>query len=265
MARMQESTAGRGAAGSVREGRGPGTWFRRRRARREEPYEHRLGHQLDYDMAHDPNDADWDVGMGEPVRARPRIARLGQAIASSSRRAARRLRELPGEVEMPEPKAVATFAAFAGVTAAAAYLGTRAYPAHRLSRTRLWYRTLDKPAFNPPDWVFGPVWSVLYALIATSGYRVWRARDDRQPRTRSAALALWAAQLGLNAAWTPIFFGARRPRLALADLGALIAAVGGYTMLARKVDRPAAMLMAPYLAWLTFAGVINEEIVRRNG
>jgi translocator protein len=147
--------------------------------------------------------------------------------------------------------------AFGALTAGAAALGTLA--------TRrgmgLWYRLLRKPPFNPPSWVFAPVWTALYGMIATSGYRVW----CRQPSPeRTGALALWGAQLGLNGAWSWLFFGKHRKVAALVDLGLLVATVGAYTAVASRVDRPAAWLMAPYLGWTSFAGLLNEEIVRRN-
>ncbi|MET0591107.1 MAG: TspO/MBR family protein, partial [Polyangiaceae bacterium] len=125
----------------------------------------------------------------------------------------------------------------------------------------LWYKTLHKPPFQPPRWVFAPVWTALYGLIATSGYRVWKAPPSKE---RTRALALWGTQLALNTAWSPLFFGLRNKRAALVDLAALLGVVGTYTETTRKVDKPAATMMAPYIAWLAFAGVLNEEIVRRN-
>ncbi len=124
-----------------------------------------------------------------------------------------------------------------------------------------WYRSLDKPPFQPPSWVFGPVWGVLYTLAAISGWRVWRAA--RSP-ARSGALVLWAAQLGFNGLWSWLFFRRRAPRTALVDLGLLAATLLGYTCIARRADRPAAAAALPYLAWVGFAGAINAEIVRRN-
>ncbi|MBS2029256.1 MAG: tryptophan-rich sensory protein [Deltaproteobacteria bacterium] len=153
-------------------------------------------------------------------------------------------------------KALLAAAGFAGAVAGASALGARSSP----GRGR-WYRRLRKPPFQPPSWVFAPVWTALYALIALSGHRVWRRRD-RPGRNR--ALALWAVQLGLNATWSPLFFRARRPGLALADLGLLWLSVVGYTAAAREVDRPAAWAVVPYLGWTSFAFLLNEEIVRRN-
>lgn len=126
---------------------------------------------------------------------------------------------------------------------------------------RRWYRRLSKPRFTPPEGLFAPVWSVLYALIAGAGFRLWRAPASA---ARRRALRWWAAQLALNAAWTPLFFGARRPRAALVDLALLDAAIVACVRAARRVDRPAAWMLAPYLAWSSFALLLNAEIVRRN-
>jgi benzodiazapine receptor len=144
---------------------------------------------------------------------------------------------------------------FAGVTFAAAALGTRA------SQPGLWYRALRKPPLNPPSWVFGPVWTLLYGAIAYSGYRVWKAEDSPE---RTRALVLWSAQLALNAAWSPLFFGAHAPRSSLAVVSALVPTIGAYASSARQVDTKAGMLVLPYLAWSSFATYLNAGIVREN-
>ena len=145
--------------------------------------------------------------------------------------------------------------AFAALTAAVAALGARS------SRPGIWYRSLEKPAFTPPDRVFPVVWSVLYGLIAVSGWRVWRRRG----RTgRGWALGLWTTQLGLNGAWSWLFFGQRRAHAALADVGLMLASIAAYAKAAERIDRPAALLMVPYLGWTAFATALNAEIVRRN-
>jgi tryptophan-rich sensory protein len=148
-------------------------------------------------------------------------------------------------------------ASFAGLTAAGAALGS---VASRRS-TGLWYKMLRKPPFQPPRWLFAPVWTALYALIATSGYRVWKQEPSK---ARARALALWGTQLALNTAWSPLFFGARRKRAALVDLAALLGVVAAYAATSRKIDKPAAAMMLPYLGWLGFAGLLNEEIIRKN-
>jgi translocator protein len=145
--------------------------------------------------------------------------------------------------------------------AASALLGTRFTPT-RGTEIGDWYRSLNKSPLTPPDGVFGPVWTTLYALMAIAGYRIWSRCDRSSERTR--ALALWPAQLALNAAWSPIFFGAKRPDIAMLDLVALWIALVLFVRDASKVDKPAAAMFAPYVAWVTFAGVLNAEIIRRN-
>lgn len=127
---------------------------------------------------------------------------------------------------------------------------------------RVWYRALPKPSFQPPSWIFGPVWTALYGAIAYSGYRIWRAPKSPE---RTRALALWGAQLALNGAWTPIFFGAQKPRIALVDIIALDAAATAYAAAAAQVDKRAAAVVSPYLAWLAFATTLNGSIVAKNG
>jgi tryptophan-rich sensory protein len=148
---------------------------------------------------------------------------------------------------------------FGALTAGAAVLGGLAT---RKSVNSPWYRVfLRKPPYQPPRQAFGPVWSALYTTIAASGARVWRGAPGP---ARTRALALWGTQLALNAGWSAVFFGARRPRAALVEIGALLASIAGYAAAARKVDRPAAWLVAPYAAWTAFAAVLNAGIVRRN-
>jgi tryptophan-rich sensory protein len=145
-------------------------------------------------------------------------------------------------------------AGFGAVTAGAAALGAQAGPGE-------WYRGLRKPWFQPPSWVFAPVWTGLYALIAASGYRVWSAPPSPD---RTRALGFWGAQLGLNAAWSLLFFGKHDPRAALIDIGLLRVSIDAYTRSAVKVDPAAGWMMAPYRSWVTFATVLNAEIVRKN-
>lgn len=150
---------------------------------------------------------------------------------------------------------LAALAGLSGLTAAVgAFVNVK-------PKNRLWYRVLRKSEFTPPDRVFGIVWPALYTMSAISA---WRMSNTPPSATRSTALGLWGTQLAFNAAWTPIFFGAHRPRLALADLAATAASVGGYMHVARRVDRGAAWLMWPYLGWLGFAAILNTAAVRRN-
>lgn len=159
--------------------------------------------------------------------------------------------------ERPWLRKGAALGVFAGMTAGAALLGAMS----TLQSRDDWYDGLRKPRLNPPKAVFGPVWTGLYALIAYSGYRVWRSPRSKR---RRAALGLWGTQLVLNAAWTPLFFGMRRPLAALVDLVALLGTATAYAAVAGKVDKPAGVMMAPYLGWLGFAGYLNEEIWRLN-
>ena len=148
--------------------------------------------------------------------------------------------------------------ALSAATAGAAVLGSLAT---RKSVRSAWYRFLRKPSFQPPRKAFGPVWTALYALMAASAYRVWRAPSSP---ARTRALALWGTQLALNAGWSWIFFGARKPAASLVELTAMFGTIAAYANEARKVDPLAAWLIAPYLGWTGFAGLLNEEIVRLN-
>ncbi len=117
-----------------------------------------------------------------------------------------------------------------------------------------WYGRLVKPAFNPPGWVFGPVWTVLYVMVAVAGWRVWQ-------RDRSGWLMrLWWAQLVLNFSWTPIFFGVHRIGLGLVVILLLLAAILAFIALAGRRERAAAWLFAPYAAWVAFAAVLNASL-----
>jgi tryptophan-rich sensory protein len=146
----------------------------------------------------------------------------------------------------------------AGLVAGAAFVGAKGGGGGKAMRLR--YQALDKPGFAPPAKVFGPVWGALYPLIALSGARTLSAPASPQ---RNRALALWATQLALNAAWSPLFFGERAKRAALLDIGALVGVVGAFALTARKVDAPAAVLTVPYLGWIGYASVLNAAIVRR--
>ncbi|MEU1845926.1 TspO/MBR family protein [Micromonospora sediminicola] len=120
------------------------------------------------------------------------------------------------------------------------------------------YQSLEQPAGAPPSWLFGPVWTVLYALIAIAGWLVWR-RVGFGP-----AIGAWVAQLVLNAIWTPLFFGAGRYGLAFAEIVVMWLAIGVTVALFRRVSRPATLLMLPYWAWVTFAAALNFAIWRLN-
>ncbi|TYR31938.1 tryptophan-rich sensory protein [Mesorhizobium microcysteis] len=117
-----------------------------------------------------------------------------------------------------------------------------------------WYAALEKPPFNPPNWIFAPVWTTLYVMIAVAGWRIWR-----QARTGGAMTAWWL-QMGLNFLWSPVFFTLQSVGLALAVIVALLAAIVAFIVLAWDRDRPAALLFLPYAAWVGFATLLNASI-----
>ena len=123
---------------------------------------------------------------------------------------------------------------------------------------REWYPTLAKPAHTPPSWVFGPVWTVLYGLLAASLWRVWRAEGAKE------AKALFWGLLLVNAAWSHLFFGLRRPDLALVDIVLYLALLAGLIRALAKVDRTAAWLQVPHAAWVAYAATINAGVVWLN-
>jgi tryptophan-rich sensory protein len=123
-----------------------------------------------------------------------------------------------------------------------------------------WYQTLAKPAFNPPDSVFAPVWTTLYAMMAIAGWRVWR----RVGFTDRPAFAAYAVQLGLNLLWSVLFFGLREVGAALVELVCLWTAIVVTLVLFWRRDKVAGALFVPYLAWVSFAGALNGAIWRLN-
>ena len=125
-----------------------------------------------------------------------------------------------------------------------------------------WYADLNKPFFNPPDWIFGPVWTTLYIMMGIAAYLVWRkGLDDKVVRI---ALACFIVQLILNAIWTPLFFGLHSPLLGLIDIVLLLAAIILTIVSFFKISATAALLLIPYLAWVSFATVLNASIYLLN-
>lgn len=124
-----------------------------------------------------------------------------------------------------------------------------------------WYRNLEKPAFNPPSWVFGPVWTVLYILMGTAAWLVWRKYPVRPVWF---PLTLFFIQLVLNAAWTPLFFTFHELALAFAELVVLWLAILATTAAFFRVSPLAGWLMVPYLVWTAFAAVLNYTLWQLN-
>ena len=130
------------------------------------------------------------------------------------------------------------------------------------SSVETWYPALEKPAFTPPSWLFGPVWIALYTLMGIAAYLVWREGSSQGPVR--VALGAYGLQLLLNAAWSPAFFGARSPLFGLAVIVPLWFAIAATIYVFDRVSRPAAALMLPYLAWVTYAVALNFEVWRLN-
>lgn len=124
-----------------------------------------------------------------------------------------------------------------------------------------WYAALAKPAWTPPNWLFGPVWLCLYVMMAVAAWLVWRRRGFAGAR---AALGCYLFQLALNAAWSWIFFGEHRMGVGFANLAVLWAAIVATAGLFGKHNRVAALLLVPYLLWVTYATALNFAVWRLN-
>jgi translocator protein len=124
-----------------------------------------------------------------------------------------------------------------------------------------WYRTLDTPDWRPPDWLFGPVWTTLYLLM---GVALVLVRRTRREATTDEAQAVFGLQLALNLAWSFVFFGGRSPRGGLAVIALLWVSILATIAEFWRVKPVAALLLVPYLGWVSFAAVLNAEIARRN-
>lgn len=120
-----------------------------------------------------------------------------------------------------------------------------------------WYPTLRKPPWNPPNWIFGPVWTALYLSMAVAAWTVWQRRDRASV---GWPLGLFGVQLLLNAVWSPLFFNLRSTGLALVDIVLLWTTIAATILAFRRVSATAAVLMVPYLAWVTFASALNAAI-----
>jgi tryptophan-rich sensory protein len=124
-----------------------------------------------------------------------------------------------------------------------------------------WYAALRKPSWNPPNWVFGPVWTALYAIMAVAAWLVWRRGGFAAQR---AALSLFLIQLLFNALWSPLFFGLKNPVLALLDLVLLWTALLATVRMFWRARPLAGAMLVPYVAWVTFAGALNWTLWRLN-
>lgn len=129
------------------------------------------------------------------------------------------------------------------------------------SSVQTWYADLRKPAFNPPNWIFAPVWSTLYFLMALSAWLVWRKADWGGA---SLALILFFVQLAMNVAWSGLFFGLRLPGSSLVEIIFLLGAVVATALAFRSISGLAFWLMVPYALWVAFAALLNFQIWRLN-
>lgn len=146
------------------------------------------------------------------------------------------------------------------LAASAAAQGLGAWLTSRSVTT--WYPTLVKPPWTPPDWVFGPVWTVLYVLMAVAAWLVWR---ERARDAIGSALFLYDVQLALNVLWSALFFGMRSPGAGLIGIVALWAAIAGTLVAFWRIRRLAGWLLVPYLLWVSYAGGLNWTLWWLNG
>ncbi|MBP9127941.1 MAG: tryptophan-rich sensory protein [Elusimicrobia bacterium] len=151
-------------------------------------------------------------------------------------------------------KSVLGLVGWLGITFSAAFVGSRFMPGP-------WYASLSKPAWNPPNAIFGPVWSVLYILMGVAAWLVWRRSGFNGA---GLALILFIGHLVLNALWSYLFFGKYRPDLAFLDIVALWFAIVIVLVLFWRAHRGAGALMIPYLAWVSFASYLNFVLWRMN-
>jgi tryptophan-rich sensory protein len=126
-----------------------------------------------------------------------------------------------------------------------------------------WYQSLKQPAWKLPDIAFGPVWTLIFALAALAGYESWRRAPDRG--RWALVLALFAANAFFNVAWSALFFRFQRPDWALVSIVPLWLTIAALMLVMRSFAPRAATYLAPYLLWVTFAGLLNAEVVRLNG
>ena len=121
-----------------------------------------------------------------------------------------------------------------------------------------WYQSLAKPSFNPPNWIFAPVWSILYVIIGFVGARTFLNHRA------AAAMRFWVAQMFFNFAWSPLFFGFQEIAMALIVIIALLISIISFIVASRKQDGLSVLLFVPYLAWVAFATLLNTSIFLMN-
>ena len=149
-------------------------------------------------------------------------------------------------------KGLPSLIVFASLAAITASVGAQFEPG-------AWYEQLTKPAWNPPDWVFAPVWTALYIAIAAAGWLTWRRSQLLEP-----ALLVWILQLVANGLWSWLFFGLHEPGVAFIDIVVLFGLIVWFIGLARRHSAAASWLFAPYALWVAFAAALNGAIWQAN-
>lgn len=147
--------------------------------------------------------------------------------------------------------------AYAAVSVAIAQSAGLIGTVFTVSAIPTWYRTLDKPVFAPPNWVFAPVWTILYTLMGIASFLIWEKRDRRDVRD---TLLLYAAHLALNALWSVLFFGLENPGLAFIEIVLMWVTLGVTMIRFHRIKPLAAYLLVPYLLWVSFAAILNFGI-----
>ena len=156
------------------------------------------------------------------------------------------------------PRSIGVLVGLLALCALVGWLGS----AVTLPKVEGWYAALHKPFFSPPNWAFGPAWTILYVCMAVAAWRIWRTESD-QP-TRRRALWLWTAQLVFNLSWSYAFFGAESPLLALVVIVVLEALILAAITVFSRLDGWAAGLMIPYGVWVAYATALNSAILALN-
>lgn len=133
-----------------------------------------------------------------------------------------------------------------------------------MSAIPVWYASLIKPSFSPPNWVFGPVWTILYFLMGFALYLIWTTKGKTKKKQKKEAYYYFFLQLFCNFLWSWIFFGLRSPLFALLDIVALLLFITLTTRAFFKISQQAGILMLPYLLWVLFAAILNAAIVLLN-
>ena len=151
-----------------------------------------------------------------------------------------------------------TFILFLIITFSASFIGGLA----TITFKEPWYSLLNKPTFNPPDWIFGPVWTFLYTLMGISAGIIWEKGLEREEVRE--ALQIFGVHLLLNAFWTILFFGFQTPEIALAEILILLITIILYTRRFYRIDHISGWMQVPYIAWVSFATILNLSIVWLN-